>query len=89
MCFAGLAAGEVVVGTGAKVVGVSARRSRAGALFQCACLLRWEPGALLELMALRPGERERAADELAAFATGVGPERAEAVLDGLVAALPC
>ncbi|HEX2274513.1 MAG TPA: hypothetical protein VHG90_11635, partial [Acidimicrobiales bacterium] len=51
VCFAGLGPGEVLVGD-AKVVGVSQRRTRAGALFQCAALLRWAPRDLVELLAL-------------------------------------
>ncbi|MGH9226416.1 MAG: lipoyl protein ligase domain-containing protein [Acidimicrobiales bacterium] len=42
VCFAGLGTGEVAIG-GRKVVGISQRRTRHGALFQCAALLRWDP----------------------------------------------
>ena len=42
VCFAGLGPGEVSVG-GRKVVGISQRRTRAGALFQVAVLLTWDP----------------------------------------------
>ena len=42
VCFAGLGPGEVTV-AGAKVVGMGQRRTRAGALFQCAALLEWAP----------------------------------------------
>lgn len=41
-CFAGLGPGEVRAG-GRKVVGISQRRTRSAALFQCAALLRWKP----------------------------------------------
>ena len=41
VCFAGLGPGEVTVG-GRKVVGMSQRRTREGALFQCAALLEWD-----------------------------------------------
>jgi lipoate-protein ligase A len=51
VCFAGLADGEVSV-DGAKVVGVAQRRTRSGALFQCAVLLDWEPGPLLAALGL-------------------------------------
>lgn len=40
LCFAGIGPGEVFV-DGRKVVGISQRRSRNGALFQCGVLLRW------------------------------------------------
>jgi lipoate-protein ligase A len=50
VCFAGLAAGEVLLGE-AKLVGVSQRRSRHGARFQCAWHRRWDPDALVGLLA--------------------------------------
>ena len=51
VCFAGLGPGEVTVG-GAKVVGMAQRRTRAGALFQCAVPLIWEPERLAALLGL-------------------------------------
>jgi lipoate---protein ligase len=42
VCFAGLGSGEVTV-DGAKAVGLSQRRTRAGARFQCTCYRRWHP----------------------------------------------
>ena len=53
VCFAGLGPGEVTV-DGRKVVGISQRRTRVAARFQCAALLRWEPGAIVRLLALPP-----------------------------------
>lgn len=50
VCFAGLAAGEVTV-DGAKVVGISQRRTRAGARFQCSVPLRWDVKRHAELLA--------------------------------------
>ncbi len=50
VCFAGLAAGEVTVG-GAKVVGISQRRTRAGARFQCSVPLQWDAERHAELLA--------------------------------------
>jgi len=88
-CFAGVGAGEVVrAGSGAKLVGISQRRTRAGALFQCACLVSWQPAGLVELLALSPQERAVAARELGPLAEGVGPGRAGEVLDRLLALLP-
>jgi lipoate-protein ligase A len=55
VCFAGLAPGEVTL-HGRKVVGVSQRRTRRGALFQTAALLRWTPGEYLDLLACVPGD---------------------------------
>jgi lipoate---protein ligase len=69
VCFAGLGPGEVTVG-GAKLVGVSQRRSRAGARFQCAVHRSWQPGALLDLLSLGAAEREAAAVALGSVATG-------------------
>ncbi|HEX2043252.1 MAG TPA: hypothetical protein VHF24_11505 [Acidimicrobiales bacterium] len=73
VCFAGLGPGEVRVGS-AKVVGVSQRRTRAGALFQCAALLRWAPGDLLELLAVPDDRRRQAASDLAGAAVGIDVE---------------
>jgi len=48
VCFAGLGWGEVTIG-GAKAVGLSQRRTRAGARFQTLCYRWWDPGALSPL----------------------------------------
>lgn len=53
VCFAGLGPGEVTVG-GAKAVGISQRRTREGALFQCAVPLSWDTLTYAELLALDP-----------------------------------
>lgn len=58
VCFAGLGGGEVTIrpsgsqqGDGArKVVGISQRRTRSGARFQCALHLRWHPEAYAPLL---------------------------------------
>ena len=73
MCFAGVGPGEVLVG-GRKVVGISQRRTRAGARFHCAALRAWDARALLAVLALPDDEREAAAAELPSVATGVGVE---------------
>jgi lipoate-protein ligase A len=51
VCFAGLGPGEVTVG-GAKVVGMAQRRTREGALFQCAVPIEWNPDRLAILLGL-------------------------------------
>lgn len=56
VCFAGLAAGEVTV-NGAKVVGISQRRTRAGARFQCSVPLQWDAQRHAALLA--PGIARR------------------------------
>lgn len=86
VCFGGLGPGEVTV-AGRKVVGVSQRRTRAGARFQCAALLRWEPSDLVRLLALDGDQRAAAVADLAGRAAPleVSPE---ALQDAFVAALP-
>lgn len=86
VCFAGLGPGEVVVG-GRKLVGLSQRRSRAGARFQCVLLRRWDPAELLALLALDGTTRTVAATELAEAATGSDRPFAD-VVAALVAHLP-
>jgi lipoate-protein ligase A len=88
VCFAGLGPGEVVGSRRRKLVGISQRRTRYGALFQCACLLRWQPERLLDLLALDDADRQTAARELASAGAGIGAERAGTVLEGLLAHLP-
>jgi lipoate-protein ligase A len=81
VCFAGVGPGEVLVGD-RKVVGMSQRRTRAGARFQCAALRVWDADALLAVLALPGDERDDAAAELRTVASGVDAdlERLEAAL---------
>ena len=76
VCFAGLGPGEVTV-DGAKVVGISQRRTRSGSLFQCGALVAWAPGPLVDLLVLSDEERSAATAALdgAAAGTGVAPSR--------------
>jgi lipoate-protein ligase A len=68
VCFAGLGPGEVTDGEGGpKLIGISQRRTRIGARFQCAALRRWDAVGIAELLQL-PSE---AATELATAAAGV------------------
>lgn len=53
VCFAGVGPGEVMW-RGRKVVGMSQRRTREGARFQCAIYRHWEPGPLHRLLADPP-----------------------------------
>lgn len=80
VCFAGLGPGELTLAEGAKVVGMSQRRIRSAARFQCAALARWDPAALLDLLAVE--DPETASGELADVAAGTGVD-----LDALLAAL--
>ena len=71
VCFGALGASEVVIG-GRKVVGISQRRTRAGARFQCLVHDDWDPGALLDVLVLDPPDRAQALAELADMAAGPG-----------------
>jgi lipoate---protein ligase len=51
VCFGGLGPGEVHVDQ-RKIVGIAQRRTRAGALFQCAVNLRWDPAPLVRALGL-------------------------------------
>jgi lipoate---protein ligase len=78
VCFATVGAGEVTVpgDTGVrKVVGISQRRTRAGARFQCAAYRRWDPEPLARLLRL-DGEGRRA---IAEAAVGTNRDPAELV----------
>ncbi|MBC8364036.1 MAG: hypothetical protein H8E59_03430 [Actinobacteria bacterium] len=68
VCFAGRGPGEVSVG-GRKVVGISQRRTREGAWFQCAALLEWRPREMVDLLGLEPVGQVMA--ELEACAVGL------------------
>lgn len=61
-CFAGLGPGEITV-DGRKVVGISQRRSRLGAKFQCVVYTQWDPEPLLAvLQAAEPTASQRNSD---------------------------
>lgn len=85
ICFAGVGSGEVTVAGGAKVVGLSQRRTRAAARFQSAVLGRFDVDAYAALLAPpRPTAAERAT-----LAAAVAPVTAPlaAVETALLAAL--
>lgn len=86
VCFAGIGAGEVLV-DGRKLVGLSQRRTRTAARYQCGVHARWDPVPLVDLLDLDPDERARAADELAGVATGLEVP-ADRVVAALLDALP-
>lgn len=71
VCFGVLGPGEVSV-DGRKVVGVSQRRRRGGARFQCAAYQRWRPHELAALLRLDEAGTEYL--EQAAVGTGAHPE---------------
>ena len=86
VCFGGLGSGEVTV-AGRKVVGLSQRRGRWGARFQCTVHRRWDPARLLELLALDPAERAAASAALEP-AVAVVEATDEQLLAALVRHLP-
>ena len=86
VCFGGLGAGEVTLGRGPKLVGLSQRRTRVGARFQCAALGAWDPGSLVDLLVLDAGSRTAAIEELEGAAAAV-PVPLEALLDALLGRL--
>jgi len=92
VCFAGLGPGEVclrgpAIGATPKVVGISQRRTRTSARFQCAALLRWQPAALGGLLALSPQDRERMVHDVGPAAAPV-PVALDPLLDALLRQLP-
>lgn len=84
VCFAGRGPGEVVVGD-RKVVGVAQRRTRHGARFQAAALLRWEPEALVGLLHL--DDADGAVADLTRRAAPV-PTTEDALVSALLDVLP-
>lgn len=82
VCFAGRGPGEVLLGD-AKVVGISQRRTRAGARFQCAVPVHWDPAPLAALLSDGPDPAA-----LAAVGTGVGGDVSRVdLVEALVRAL--
>jgi lipoate-protein ligase A len=65
VCFAGLGPGELLR-DGRKLVGISQRRTRGAARFQCVAYERWDAGALEAALGLERGSLAGAGD-------GVGP----------------
>jgi lipoate-protein ligase A len=71
VCFATLGAGEVTV-DGRKVVGVSQRRTRHAARFQCAAYRQWDPAPIARLL-----HQEDGIAELAEVARGTDVDHAD------------
>jgi lipoate-protein ligase A len=71
ICFGGVGTGEVVSAEGRKVVGIAQRRTRAGAWFHSACVLRWAPDPLLDVLDLPDAEQAAARTGLEAVAGGI------------------
>lgn len=75
VCFSGTGPGEVMLG-GRKVVGISQRRSRAGARFQCAIPRWWDPAPLRTVLRDPPPP-----DVLEDLGAGVGAVDATTLVD--------
>lgn len=84
-CFAGVGPGEVLVGE-RKVVGISQRRTRAGAWFQCVAYSPWCP-RWLGLLALDPCDRAAVEHRLLHQAAGLDEVIGEAPGGSVWAAL--
>ena len=87
VCFAGLGSGEVTV-DGRKVVGISQRRDRRGARFQCVVHRRWDPDSVLSLLGPGAGDdraREKIRERLTQHVAPV--ERLDEAFDALVSIL--
>jgi lipoate---protein ligase len=83
VCFTGLGPGEVTV-DGRKLVGISQRRTRAGARFQCAVYAKHDPAVLPWLLHLSAAERAEVAAALTSVATvPSGADVLERFLDAL------
>lgn len=85
ICFAGLGPGEVHVG-GAKLVGMSQRRVRDAARFQCVVYDTYAAGPLLDALVLDDATRRTASAELAATCVGLRDVDPSLTLDRLEAA---
>lgn len=85
VCFAGLGTGEVTIGQ-RKVIGLSQRRTRAGALFQCAVSFVWRPARLVDALGLPPAALDELADVVAPVTDVDAPTLEHAFLAALGAA---
>jgi hypothetical protein len=76
VCFAGLGPGEVTIG-GRKAVGISQRRTREAARFQCVAYERWDPAPLCAALGI--------GDDLTGLGDGVGslPTVEAALIDAI------
>lgn len=83
VCFATVGSGEVTTPDRRKLVGVSQRRTREAARFQCAAYAEWRPGPLVDLLRL-DADGARALESAAA---GIGHPPA-AIVDAFLRHLP-
>lgn len=64
ICFAGLGPGECLI-DGRKAVGISQKRTREGAVFQCSVLLRFDPPRMVSMLTLSDDDKTDACKTLA------------------------
>ena len=86
VCFAGLGTGEVTV-AGRKCVGMSQRRTRAGARFQCAVPLAWSAASVVGRLALSPADAAVAIADLEDAVFPLAGVTGDAVVSALLAQL--
>jgi lipoate-protein ligase A len=84
VCFEGVGSGEVVVDD-RKLVGISQRRTRAGARFQCVWYRHWTVGALAEVVG--PAATSRMATAGVGVEDLVGDGASTALLEAVLAVL--
>lgn len=84
LCVAGRGTGEVFTHSGAKVIGISQRRTRDYARFQCIAYLAWDVDVHLGALALLRTDRARV-EGLVAVVPRVEPNT---VVEALASALP-
>lgn len=69
VCFAGIGPGEVnLAASGSKVVGISQRRTREYATFQCTVFRRWTPDRFAPLLRSLPGAHSQIEQRVAVVA---------------------
>lgn len=84
ICFAGVGAGEVLIG-GRKVVGLSQRRTRSATRFQSVVFRRWDPDVLLALLTLEDVDEASSFLRHRVATVDAGPD---ALISALLPALP-
>ncbi len=88
VCFAGLGRGEVVDDrSGAKIVGLSQRRTRVGSRVSCLAVLAWDPVGISSLVRMPEAWRDELVDALTNGVVGLGVEHRELLLERLTVEL--
>lgn len=77
ICFASVGPGEVIDQSGAKLVGISQRRTRSLARFQCTVLTAWDPRRVLDLLMPQIDVSSAALDDLRRRVAIVERQRAD------------